>query len=197
MTRSVSYGVSIGFLLQIVSIFWTHVDLGRGSCFSSLTASSLRVWWFREAWFNFQITCVWLFHWPSRVSENSARISISAVYHVRSLSESLYVRRLSGGRPLEMWFKACLFFHLEASVRAIMKTVSLVFHEPSSQKKWQKKTLLNWCSYLLKKKNKGIVSHFRLMATAQKPSTKNVCHDWRATKSVLFFRSASTTLRHS
>lgn len=33
-----------------------------------------------------------------------------------------------------------------------------------------------------------LVSHFRRTATAQKQSTKNVCHDWRVTKSVSFFR---------
>lgn len=47
MTCFVNDGVSIGVLLQIVSIFQTRVDSGWGSCFSSLTASSLHVWYLR------------------------------------------------------------------------------------------------------------------------------------------------------
>lgn len=48
MTCLVNDGFSIGVLLQIVSIFQIHIDSGWGSCFPSLTASSLHVWYLRE-----------------------------------------------------------------------------------------------------------------------------------------------------
>lgn len=39
-----------------------------------------------------------------------------------------------------------------------------------------------------------LFSNFRLMATAQTLSIKNVCRAWRVTKSVLFFRSVNTNV---
>ncbi len=127
MTCFVNDGGSIGVLLQIVSIFQTHVDSGWGSCFSSLTASSLHVWYLRvRFWFNFQITCMWEHYWPSHVplkTQVAYLFFSSREHHVSSLSGRLYGYTLKWYAPIRksMWLKAGVYFHMDPSARQVFQ----------------------------------------------------------------------------
>lgn len=128
MTFFVSDGVSIGVLLQIVSILQTYVDSCQGSCFSSLTASSLHVWYLREE-FAFDsifksLACEstvvpHMFLWKF----NSVYISVQAGNHVSSLSWILYGYTLRWHASIRksVWLKAGVYSNLDASARAVFQ----------------------------------------------------------------------------
>lgn len=137
------------------------------------------------------LTLTWL-------SENS---TLHICYFLSSRRKTVRVRcqggymviHLSGVHPLENPCGSSL-------VCIFIWTATVVFQHDSSppssfQKKYHsKKPFCRQRGRLFRRhKSTRIVCRFRRTATAPKRSTKNVCHDSRVTKSVLFFRFVSET----
>lgn len=146
-------------------------------------------------WFNFQITCMWEHCWTSHVS-----LKIQLTYRFKGETMWAHCLRyymvihLGGMHPLGslcgsrlvcilIWMpQPELYFNMTA------KSIPPVFFMSSHLKRNHYVTDAANNVFWFRQHKSTLVSHFRRTATAQKQSTKNVCHDWRVTKSVSFFR---------
>lgn len=133
MTCFVNDGVSIGVLLQIVSIFQTQVNSrARLVVFTpSLTASSLHVWYLRKGVcfsFSVQITCTWERHWPSGFS---GKLNSQSCYFLKREKPCLSVlREFALYGYTHTWYaairksvqlKANVYFHVAPSARPVFQ----------------------------------------------------------------------------